>query len=129
MHFLRGLFAGFKSRRQPDLSPRCAVCDQLSATIGLSEDPGGWLLKYSGPGGSNGSGDRIPAEEAEAIRKAFTPPYDAVRIQAAGFHDGAGFCADCGKFYCDTHWAISSTGGGRCPQGHFKSLDPHWSPE
>jgi hypothetical protein len=102
---------------------------RLAAEIEVSEASGSWLLKYSGPGGSNGSGDRISSETAEAIRSAFTPPYELTKIKAAGFYDDAGFCATCGKFYCPTHWNVSSTGGGRCPAGHFKSLDPHWSPE
>ena len=129
MRFLRRLFAAFEGGRPAGLSPRCAVCRRTAATIGLSEDPGGWLLRYSGPGGSNGSGDRIPAERAAAIRKAFTPPYAVAAIKAAGFYDDAGFCAGCAKFYCPQHWNTSPTGGGRCPQGHFKSLDPHWSPD
>jgi len=111
------------------LSPRCSVCERLAAKIEVLEVSGSWLLRYSGPGGSNGSGDRISAERARVIRDAFAEPYEPTRIRAAGFYDDAGFCLDCGKFYCPTHWDISSTGGGFCPAGHFKSLDPHWSPE
>lgn len=129
MGFLHRLFAAFKGWRLADLSPHCAACGRTAATLELSEDSGGWLLRYSGPGGSNGGGDCIPAERAAAIRKAFTPPYAAATIKAAGFYDDAGFCVPCGKFYCPRHWNISSTGGGRCPEGHFKSLDPHWSPD
>jgi hypothetical protein len=109
-------------------SPRCASCTRPAATIEISGEPGAEWLKYSGPGGSSGSGDRISAGEVEAIRAAFTPPCEATRIKAAGFYDDAGFCAACSKFYCPTHWNVSSTGGGKCPAGHFKSLDPHWSP-
>jgi hypothetical protein len=61
--------------------------------------------------------------------EAFTLPYESARITAVGFPDDAGFCTACGKFYCPAHWNISSLGAGRCPQGHFKSLDPHWHPE
>lgn len=129
MHFLHRLFSALRSGQSRGLSPRCAVCGLPAATIELSEVSGSWLLRYSGPGGSNGSGDRIPAETAVAIRKAFTPPYEATQIKAAGFYDEAGFCADCEKFYCPTHWNVSSSGSGRCPEGHFKSLDPHWSPD
>ena len=111
------------------LSPRCALCTNLSAEIEITGDSGSQMLKYSGPGGSNGSGDLISGERADAIRAAFAPPYELDKIKAAGFYDEAGFCAGCSKFYCYTHWNSSSTGGGRCPVGHFKSLDPHWSPE
>lgn len=127
MSFFRSLFR-FKTRRD-SLSPRCAVCERLAASIGVLEVSGSWRLKYSGPGGSNGSGDLISAERARAIRAAFVQPYEKSRIRAAGFYDDAGFCAECGKFYCADHWKVSSTGGGTCPAGHFKSLDPHWSPD
>lgn len=129
MRFLSRFLSAFKTGHPRDLSPRCAVCGRLAATIELSGTPDAWLLIYSGPGGSNGKGDRIPAEEAAAIRKAFTPPYVAADIRAAGFYDEAGYCAECAKFYCPDHWNLTSTGSGQCPIGHFKSLDPHWSPE
>ena len=87
-------------------------------------------LIYSGPGGSNGNiGDLITQDQANAIRAALSAPYFADKLRAAGFYDGAGFCNQCLKFYCSTHWNVSGTGGGVCPEGHFKSLDPHWSPE
>jgi hypothetical protein len=111
------------------LSPRCSVCERVAAKIELREVSGSWYLRYSGPGGSNGNGDRISVERAQVIRDAFAHPYERTKIRVAGFYDDAGFCIDCGKFYCPTHWNISSTGGGTCPAGHFKSLDPHWSPE
>lgn len=111
------------------LSPRCSICKHIAANIEVLEVSGSWHLRYSGPGGSNGSGDRISVETAQAIRDAFAYPYDQAKIRAAGFYDDAGFCADCAKFYCPTHWDVSSVGGGVCPAGHFKSLDPHWSPE
>lgn len=129
MQFLRNLFSVFTGGDQQNLSPPCSVCGQRAATIKLSEVAGGWLLTYSGPGGSNGAGDRVTADRAAAIRLAFTPPYAAANIDRARFHDHAGFCLKCGKFYCPTHWNVSSTGGGTCPNGHFNSLDPHWSPE
>ena len=129
MHLLQRLLAAVRGGRPRDPSPRCAVCGQAAATIGLSEKAGTWTLTYSGPGGSNGSGDPIPAARADAIRAAFTPPYAGAKIREAGFHDGAGFCDECGTFYCPTHWSLSSTGAGRCPKGHRKSLDPHWSPD
>lgn len=129
MHFLRRLLSAVRIGRPGNLSPRCAVCGQVAAKIELSRTPDAWLLKYSGPGGSNGSGDPVSAAKAEVILRAFTPPYDAAKIRAAEFYDDAGFCIDCAKFYCPTHWSVSSIGSGRCPRGHFKSLDPHWSPD
>ncbi len=68
-------------------------------------------------------------ERALAILAALTLPYEAAKIRAADFYDDFGFCIDCAKFYCSTHWQVSTTGGGRCPAGHFKSLDPHWHPD
>ena len=127
MSFFRRIF---QTKTAGDsLSPRCAVCKRPAANIELLEVSGLWRLRYSGPGGSNGSGDRVSAEEAQAIRDAFTQPYERAKIRAARFDDDAGFCGECGKFYCDRHWNVSSTGGGTCPAGHFKSLDPHWSPD
>ena len=130
MKFLQRLF---RNEQKPQFSlefiPRCALCARPAAEIQLSETSGGWLLIYSGPGGSSGSGIAISAEKANAIRAAFEPPCELRKIKAAKFYDDAGFCADCEKFYCPTHWNISPTGCGKCPAGHFKSLDPHWSPE
>src|SRR5579863_3769345 len=104
------------------LSPHCSVCNRLAAEIEVLNVSGSWRLRYSGPGGSNGNGDPISAEQAQAIRAAFAQPYERDKIRAAGFYDDAGYCVDCGKFYCSTHWDVSSTGGGFCPAGHFKSL-------
>lgn len=129
MRFLQRILTALQARGRGDLSPRCAVCARVAATIELSGRPGAWHLRYSGPGGSNGNGDRIPDDEADSVRRAFTRPYAVATIRAAGFHDDAGFCIECAKFYCPTHWSMSSIGGGRCPAGHFKSLDPHWSPD
>jgi hypothetical protein len=113
--------------------PRCAVCNSPPATIEISHKNGRPHLTYTGPGGSNdtgsGPGDPITAERARAIITAFTPPYDPEKIRTADFYDDAGYCLTCHTFYCPEHWNISSTGGGTCPRGHFKSLDPHWSPE
>jgi len=50
-------------------------------------------------------------------------------VRIAEFYDDAGICADCRKPYCATHWGVSLSGYGRCPRGHGKSLDPHWSPD
>lgn len=112
------------------LGPACHTCGRPSAIIKFSQERGAVRFIYSGPGGSNGSiGDLITDERANAIRQAVTVPFDNVKLRLAGLYDGAGFCGQCAKFYCTTHWNVSTTGGGMCPEGHFKSLDPHWSPD
>jgi len=111
------------------LKPTCSICGAGAAEIELTVTSGQWRLRYRGPGGGNGDGDVIAAGRARAILEAFAPPYQAARVKAAGFYDDAGFCAECGAFYCPTHWRLTPTGGGWCPAGHFKSFDPHWSPE
>ncbi len=135
------------------LRPLCKICAQACATIEVIpsvELPAEWhswervrqdifqqyrqpastYLLYSGPGGSNGwVGDVIGADRAAAIAAAFAGVPTAEKIQAAGFSDGAGFCAACEAFYCPTHWSISETGYGVCPKGHGQSLDPHWHPD
>ena len=110
--------------------PDCAVCGNASATIELLKDGQKTRLIYKGPGGSNGNiGDIVSDKRADAISRAFMPPYVIAKIKAAGFYDDAGYCTRCKCFYCPAHWNISGTGGGKCPKGHFKSLDPHWSPD
>jgi len=87
-----------------------------------------FYLRYSGPGGSNGNiGNAIKEEEAKLIVEAFSQPPAIDAIKAAKFHDNAGFCLKCSAFYCPKHWALGD-GSGRCPNGHWASLDPHWSP-
>jgi hypothetical protein len=110
--------------------PRCSLCSRPSATIRVVSRDDGPRLVYDGPGGSSGSGG-VPITQArvDAIAAAFVTPYERAKIKAAEFFDDAGFCESCECFYCPTHWNISTTGGGTCPKGHFKSLDPHWSPE
>ena len=123
-------FFGLFKKSEPSISPVCANCSNFSALVKLVESPEGTRLIYSGPGGSNGNiGDVISQQRVSAIRNAFTPPYANSKLLAAEFYDGAGFCDTCKVFYCSTHWDVASTGGGKCPKGHFKSLDPHWSPE
>jgi hypothetical protein len=112
-----------------EFRPRCAACSTPASTIRLFNDSGKWRLLYQGPESGNASGSDITPEAARAIIAAFEEPYVKERIRAADFYDDAGFCLECGQFYCSKHWNISSTGGGRCPKGHFKSLNPHWSPE
>jgi hypothetical protein len=130
--------------------PKCKVCGAPSASIEVlaphelpmewaawdaarremfdrRRDPASYQLLYEGPGGYNGSvGDTITAERAASIITAFAGVPTAEKMQAAGFYDGAGWCQECGAFYCPEHWSTSSTGYGRCPSGHGKSLDPHW---
>lgn len=134
---MRRLFARWWKRRQPErptqtlsLDPPCSECGLPAATVRLAEYSSGWHLTFAGVAGlGNGGGDSISAEEVQAIRDALSPPYETARIRAAGFYDDFGFCLTCEKFYCSRHWKVSSTGGGTCPAGHFKSLDPHWHPD
>jgi len=114
---------------QHEFQPRCTKCNAPASTIQLFDDSGKWQLVYRGPGGSSGSGVNITTDRASAIIHGFTEPYLKEKIRAADFYDDGGFCLKCSKFYCPTHWNISTTGGGWCPEGHFKSLDPHWSPD
>lgn len=94
------------------------------------DHPGGWRLGFQGVAGvGGGAADPMSGDEARAMREALTPPYDAAKIRNAGFYDDFGFCLDCEAFYCSAHWQVSTTGGGTCPNGHFKSLDPHWRPD
>ena len=112
-----------------DLAPPCSECGTSAGTVRLFEYPDGWRLGFWGVADVGGGADPVSDEKARAIREALTSPYDPAKIQAAGFYDDFGFCLDCGKFYCSAHWQVSSTGGGKCPAGHFKSLDPHWHPD
>ncbi|MGH3428945.1 MAG: hypothetical protein ACRDQZ_15495 [Mycobacteriales bacterium] len=90
--------------------------------------PASYQLLYDGPGGSNGLvGDALPAERAVAIIATFTGAPTMEKMDATGLYDGAGWCPECRGFYCPKHWSISTSGYGVCPNGHGKSLDPHWS--
>ncbi|WFF00206.1 hypothetical protein [Micromonospora sp. WMMD964] len=88
-----------------------------------------WWLVFSGIVAGNGSGRPVDPAEAQRIADAFTRPYRYAAVTSAGFYDDAGFCGQCDAPYCYHHWNVSSTGYGRCPQGHGKSLDPHWWPD
>lgn len=112
-----------------DLSPPCSDCGAPASRVVLTEHVEGWRLAFEGVAGSgNGGADPISDERARTIREALSPPYASARIRAAGFYDDFGFCIPCERFYCPVHWQVSSSGGGTCPAGHFKSLDPHWHP-
>ncbi len=113
---------------EEDLSPACASCGKPATRIKLIHEVGGVRFRYEGICGGNGSGDLMPAARVDAIRTAFTTPYAAEKVKLADLYDDGGFCVECGNFYCFNHWNVSTTGGGSCPKGHFKSLDPHWSP-
>jgi hypothetical protein len=88
-----------------------------------------WHFIYRGIEGANGYGGDIDAERAARIARAFAEPYTFAKVHSAGLYDDAGFCGTCGKPYCSQHWNVSSTGYGSCPEGHGKSLDPHWHPD
>ncbi|MFN2524873.1 MAG: hypothetical protein ABR505_01200 [Actinomycetota bacterium] len=68
--------------------------------------------------------------EEKAVRwvEALQEPLTYESLRTLDVYDDLGFCGDCKVPYCDTHWNVSTTGYGTCPQGHGKSLDPHWSP-
>ncbi len=130
------------------LDPKCSICNKSTAKIeivnpnGYPENADKWArndlerynkyrdfnahyLIYSGPGGSNGSiGDLIDLERKERLQNIFSKPYGLDKIQNE-FYDVAGCCIKCEKFYCTTHWDISSTGYGICPLGHGQPFDPH----
>jgi hypothetical protein len=90
-------------------------------------DPASWHLLFEGVAAGNGwTGDAIEAANAEQIEAAFQEPYRYAQVHTAGFYDDAGFCEQCDVAYCYRHWRVSQTGYGHCPQGHGKSLDPHW---
>ncbi|GAA0936448.1 hypothetical protein [Actinocorallia libanotica] len=116
---------------------RCARCGAVAARVevyGPGETPRGgeaalgpgkWWLVFEGVVGCNGRGDLIDEARARRISRAFTPPLSYRQVHEAGFHDDAGFCAECDAGYCHGCWNPSTSGFGRCPNGHGKSLDPH----
>lgn len=87
---------------------------------------GKWWWIYSGPGGGNGLGDAVSPESGRRFAEAFGEPVSYHKVATLGLHDVAGFCRQCEKPYCLFHWNMSA---GLCPHGHWKSLDPHWSPD
>ena len=110
--------------------PACTVCGAPASTIELFAADAVWRLVYHGlVSGTGPNGSEIGPDIASAIISGFTEPYHAEKIRAADFYDDGGFCLHCGKFYCFKHWNASATGGGTCPKGHSKSLDPHWQPD
>lgn len=73
----------------------------------------------------NGFGNHISEKRARAIIDVLTPPISLRRLDRLELYDDASICRPCGTAYCGVHWSPSSTGYGRCPRGHGKSLDPH----
>jgi hypothetical protein len=113
-----------------DFSPTCCICGRISAVVKLLRAADEIRFIYGGLSGSNGAGSLITKQEAITIQTAYAPPVTAQKLKAIGHLPGSdGFCTQCSLFYCSAHWKISSTGGGRCPEGHFETLDPHWSPD
>lgn len=131
--------------------PPCAVCGRPASLVELVppggrphdweswpessqavylryRDPQSWVLIFKGISGANGLGDNISVERVARIAHAFSTPHSVAKVRTAGFYDDAGFCAHCDAAYCRKHWNVSRTEYGRCPNGHGKSLDPHWSP-
>ena len=135
--------------------PKCSVCDETCSRIEIipsgklpvewnkwDEDErrlfngarqrhakDGYTLIRDGIETSNGTtGDPIDEGEALAIVAALTEPYQKEKLAASGLHPDDGLCTDCGKFYCYNHWGRPQIGYGRCPNGHGRSLDPHWHP-
>jgi hypothetical protein len=112
----------------------CAECGATATRVALvspSSEADRWRFIYEGVVAGNGShGDPVSEERAELLTRVFgeaTPTMEGVnRVQ---LYDDAGFCRDCGLPFCDVHWQGSEHGGGTCPNGHWKSLDPHWHPE
>jgi hypothetical protein len=76
----------------------------------------------------NGLGNPISEQEARDIVGMLSPKFDLEAVHRR-FYDDLGYCAECREFYCSTHWSPSRGGYSHCPNGHGKSLDPHWSPE
>lgn len=112
-----------------DVTVPCVECGAAATRVQLLWDGGGWRFVYSGIEGGNGDGQQVSEERARDIAIAFAEPLEYARVHEAGLYDDAGFCQGCGAPYCSSHWNISTSGGGHCPKGHFKSLDPHWSPD
>lgn len=88
-----------------------------------------WHLIVEGVDAGNGIGDDIDEAEAARIARAFAEPYTFAKVHTAGLWDDAGFCEKCDAAYCYAHWHNDKVGQFRCPHGHWKSLDPHWSPD
>ena len=87
-----------------------------------------WWVLFEGIVAGNGIGSEPSPAEGERLARIFSEPLTWESVHSAGFYDDLGFCRECGVAYCANHWSVSAGGYGRCPRGHGKSLDPHWSP-
>ena len=60
-------------------APSCAECGQAASHVELvgpvAPEAPAWRFVYSGPGGSNGSGDVITEDRAERLTEAFVEPF------------------------------------------------------
>ena len=112
------------------LDPACAICGNPATHVELRRTDDGWWFVYQGVVAGNGAGHLVSAEDAEVLTEAFTDPprFDLMRSADLGY-DNAGYCEECRLAYCYGHWAPTSGGFGRCPHGHGKGMDPHWSPD
>ncbi len=134
-----------------DVKPTCDVCGKAATRVQVippgrlpsdfatwdregqdrylrHHDSTQWRFIYSGVEGGNGGGDDIPAGEAARLAAAFSEPLTYDKVTTSGLFDEAGYCAKCRVPYCFEHWG-AGLGSGTCPRGHWKSLDPHWSPD
>jgi bacterioferritin-associated ferredoxin len=112
------------------LRTHCAVCARTAAEARLRKDRGGRVLVYQGiVAGTGAGGARVSEGRARAIARAFERPFRTQNFDSAELHDHAGVCSQCGEPYCWVHWGQPIGGGGRCPRGHFQSLDPHFAPD
>ncbi|MFW5469517.1 hypothetical protein ACOCJ4_05660 [Knoellia sp. CPCC 206435] len=112
----------------------CGACGSLTSRVVLqapSAPAESWSLIYQGVmAGNRDRGDAVSLEQAQQLTEAFGAlPLTLERVALANLHDDAGFCSECAVPYCGVHWEGSHDGSGRCPRGHWKSLDPHWHPE
>jgi len=87
---------------------------------------GKYTYRFRGVMGGNGLGDLVSESKARHIMKPLVPVFRFDEVHRRYFDD-LGYCEKCGAFYCYTHWSPSSSGGGVCPKGHGKLLDPLWS--
>lgn len=109
---------------------RCAACARTAAEARLRTGADGAVLVYQGVVSATGPGGTpITKARARAVVRAFNRPFRTANFEAAELHDHAGVCGPCGEPYCWAHWGQPIGGGGRCPKGHFQSLDPHFSPD
>lgn len=135
------------------VEPKCAVCGRPSSHIEILDphelphdfeewdddrraafrtfrDPEKAHLVFSSLGGANGwVGDPMSDDKVSRWKAALQEPLTYERVHSLDLYDDIGFCDECKVPYCGTHWSVSSSGYGTCPEGHGKSLDPHWSPD